>query len=172
MQKRRTADEKERKRRKRKERNGRWNRFEEAEELEILPENLIYVEELLMIPRERVKSWQFKKTDAYHLIALNTGLAKMGALNDSMVMSQEELEENARQFRTGEDVNVYDLSKIDFKGPFLMSLPASDGYNILNAARLRSRLRMGYSKDQLHTMFPDRMAFSRFQIKRIEERNE
>lgn len=77
---RRTAEEKERKRRK--ERNERWNRLDEAEEVEILPENLIYVEELRMIPQKRVKNWQFKKTDAYHLPALHTGLAEMGAPND------------------------------------------------------------------------------------------
>ncbi|KAL9003840.1 MAG: hypothetical protein Q9180_009881, partial [Flavoplaca navasiana] len=75
-------------------------------------------------------------------------------------------------FHTGEDINVYDFSKIDFNGPFFQSLPASDRYNILNAARLRSRLRMGYSKEQLDTMFPDRMAFSKFQVERVRERNE
>ena len=31
---------------------------------------------------------------------------------------------------------------------------------------------MGYSKEQLDTMFPDRMAFSRFQIDRVAERND
>jgi len=55
---------------------------------------------------------------------------------------------------------------------FFQGLPPSDQYNILNAARLRSRLRMGYSKDQLDSMFPDRMAYSKFQIKRVTERNE
>ncbi|KAK5018338.1 DNA repair protein rad2 [Cryomyces antarcticus] len=96
----------------------------------------------------------------------------MGGPNDPRVMSLEELEQYARQFDTGEDINVYDFSKIDFDSPFFTSLPASDRYNILNAARLRSRLRMGYSKEQLDDMFPDRMAFSRFQIERVTERNE
>lgn len=170
VQMRRRAEEEERKRRE--ERNEGRNRLDEPEEEDVLPENMVYVEELQMTPQERVKNRQFKKTDAYHLPALDTGLAEMGAPNDPRVMSQEELEEYARQFHTGEDVNVYDFSKIDFNGPFFMSLPASDRYNILNAARLRSRLRMGYSKDQLDTMFPDRMAFSRFQIERVKERNE
>ena len=87
-------------------------------------------------------------------------------------MSQTELEEYASHFHSGEDINLYDFSKIDFESPFFMSLPASDRYNILNAARLRSRLRMGYSKEQLDGMFPDRMAFSKFQIERVKERNE
>lgn len=159
-------------RRHREERDEGRRRANDPVEEELLPENLVYVDELQMTTQERVQNRQFKKTDAYHLPALDAGLADMGAPNDPRIMSHEELEEYARQFHTGEDVNVYDFSKIDFNGPFFMSLPASDRYNILNAARLRSRLRMGYSKDQLDTMFPDRMAFSRFQIERVKERNE
>ena len=139
---------------------------------EEVPENLVYVDELQMTEKERQQNRTFKKKDAYHLPNLDVDLADMGAPNDPRIMSHEELEEYARQFHTGEDVNIYDFSKIDFNSPFFLSLPASDRYNILNAARLRSRLRMGYSKEQLDTMFPDRMAFSRFQIDRVKERNE
>ncbi len=143
----------------------------QAEE-EQLPENLVYVEELQMTAQERQQNRKFKKKDAYHLPELDVSLAEMSGPNDPRIMSLEELETYARQFDTGEDINVYDFSKIDFDSPFFLSLPDSDRYNILNAARLRSRLRMGYSKDQLDTMFPDRMAFSRFQIERVRERNE
>jgi DNA excision repair protein ERCC-5 len=125
-----------------------------------------------MTLQERQLNRRFKKKDAYHLPDLEVSLEEMGAPNDPRIMSHEELEEYARQFHNGEDVNMYDFSKIDFNSPFFQSLPASDRYNILNAARLRSRLRMGYSKDQLDSMFPDRMAFSRFQIERVAERNE
>jgi DNA excision repair protein ERCC-5 len=135
-------------------------------------ENLVYVSELGMSEQERKRARGFKKKDQYHLPELDADMSTMGAPNDPRVMSQEELEEYARQFHSGEDINLYDFSKIDFDSPFFVSLPASDRYNILNAARLRSRLRMGYSKDQLDTMFPDRMAFSRFQIERVRERNE
>ncbi|KAA6410163.1 MAG: PIN domain [Lasallia pustulata] len=142
------------------------------QEEEELPENLVYVEELQMTEKERQQNRQFRKKDAYHLPDLDVSLAEMGAPNDPRIMSHEELEEYARQFHTGEDVNIYDFSKIDFNSSFFLSLPASDRYNILNAARLRSRLRMGYSKEQLDTMFPDRMAFSKFQVERVKERNE
>ncbi|KAF1949148.1 PIN domain-like protein [Byssothecium circinans] len=143
----------------------------EAPEEEI-PENIVYAEEILQTPQERAQNRKFRKKDQYHLPELGASLAEMGQPNDPRIMSLEELEEYARQFDTGEDINVYDFSKIDFDSPFFMSLPPSDRYNILNAARLRSRLRMGYSKDQLDTMFPDRMAFSKFQIERVTERNE
>lgn len=147
-------------------------RQEEEDEEEAIPENPTYVGELGMSEKERLQGRQFRKKDAYHLPHLDVDLADMGAPNDPRIMSHEELEEYARQFHTGEDVNVYDFSKIDFESPFFLSLPASDRYNILNAARLRSRLRMGYSKEQLDTMFPNRMDFSRFQIERVKERNE
>ena len=167
VQMQRRAEEEDKKRREERDRPV-ANREEEEE----VPDNLVYVDELQMSAQERQQNRQFKKKDAYHLPDLDVSLAEMGGPNDPRIMSHEELEEYARQFHTGEDVNVYDFSKIDFNSSFFMSLPASDRYNILNAARLRSRLRMGYSKDQLDTMFPDRMAFSKFQIDRVKERNE
>ena len=142
------------------------------DEEEAVPENPVYVEELQMTQQERQQNRKFRKKDQYHLPDLQTSFAEMGQPDDPRIMSLEELETYARQFDTGEDINVYDFSKIDFDSPFFTSLPASDRYNILNAARLRSRLRMGYSKEQLETMFPDRMAFSKFQIERVTERNE
>ncbi|KIW17585.1 hypothetical protein PV08_04780 [Exophiala spinifera] len=146
------------------------------DEQEELPddEELVYVEELGMSARERQagRGEKFRRKDQYHLPDLDVSIADMGAPNDPRIMSQAELEDYARQFHSGEDVNLYDFSKIDFESPFFLSLPPGDRYNILNAARLRSRLRMGYSKEQLDGMFPDRMAFSKFQIERVKERNE
>ncbi|PLB35990.1 ssDNA endodeoxyribonuclease RAD2 [Aspergillus candidus] len=139
---------------------------------EAVPDNPVYVEETFMTEQEKKQSRLFRKKDAYHLPDMQVSLEEMGAPNDPRIMSREELEEYARRFHQGEDINLYDFSKIDFDSPFFMSLPATDRYNILNAARLRSRLRMGYSKEQLDQMFPDRMAFSKFQIDRVKERND
>lgn len=139
---------------------------------EAVPDAPVYADEALMTERERQQTRKFKKKDAYHLPNLDVSLEEMGAPNDPRIMSQEELEEYARQFHQGQDINLYDFSKIDFDSPFFLSLPATDRYNILNAARLRSRLRMGYSKEQLDTMFPNRMDFSKFQIERVKERND
>ncbi|KAH8819184.1 DNA excision repair protein-like protein [Xylogone sp. PMI_703] len=143
-------------------------------EEEVVPrdEDLIYADEATMTAKERTAARKFTKKDAYHLPELDNGFEGMGQPNDPRIMSAEELEEYARQFNSGEDINMYDFSKIDFNGDFFLSLPAVDRYNILNAARLRSRLRMGLSKEQLDKMFPDRMAFSKFQIERVKERNE
>jgi len=169
VQMQRRAEEEDRKRRDERDRPAVARREDEEEEV---PDNLVYVDELQMTEKERQQNRTFRKKDAYHLPDLDVSLADMGAPNDPRIMSHEELEEYARQFHTGEDINLYDFSKIDFNSPFFLSLPASDRYNILNAARLRSRLRMGYSKEQLDTMFPDRMAFSKFQVERVKERNE
>jgi DNA excision repair protein ERCC-5 len=164
MQLQRAAEEEEKKRKAERERT--------PEEELPAEEDMVYVDELGMSSKERQQNRQFKRKDQYHLPDLDVSIESMGAPNDPRIMSQAELEEYARQFHSGEDINLYDFSKIDFESPFFLSLPASDRYNILNAARLRSRLRMGYSKDQLDDMFPDRMAFSRFQIERVRERNE
>ncbi|PGH13905.1 hypothetical protein AJ80_06174 [Polytolypa hystricis UAMH7299] len=153
-------------------RNQKQHEKRDNDDEEPLPEDLVYVEELQMTAKERQQNRNFRKQDAYHLPQLDVSLEEMGAPNDPRIMSHEELEEYARQFHSGEDINFYDFSKIDFDGPFFLSLPAGDRYNILNAARIRSRLRMGFSKEQLDTMFPDRMAFSKFQIERVKERND
>jgi DNA excision repair protein ERCC-5 len=150
----------------------RRNRDRVQETEEVVPDAPAYAEETLMTEQEKQKARKFKKKDAYHLPNLDVSLEQMGAPNDPRIMSQDELEEYARQFHQGQDINLYDFSKIDFDSPFFLSLPASDRYNILNAARLRSRMRMGYSQEQLDVMFPNRMDFSRFQIDRVKERND
>ncbi|MBE3045263.1 hypothetical protein IMZ48_22470, partial [Candidatus Bathyarchaeota archaeon] len=145
----------------------------EEEEQEPVPDmnEVVYVDELGMSKQERTKNRNFRKQDPYHLPDIDGSIADMAKPEDPRIMSVEELEEYARQFNNGEDINLYDFSKIDFEGDFFQSLPSADRYNILNAARLRSRLRMGLSKEQLEGMFPDRMAFSKFQIERVQERN-
>lgn len=142
----------------------------EGEELPDV-ESMVYAEEAFTAKPERQKNRKFFRQDQYHLPELETSIDAMGKPDDPRIMSVEELEEYARQFNSGEDVNLYDFSKIDFDGEFFKSLPPADRYNILNAARLRSRLRMGLSKEQLDIMFPNRMNFSKFQVERVQERN-
>ena len=171
--KKRGEEEEERRKRDRERARERGTAAPQIEEAALPAESeMVYVGEMGMSAQERQATRKFHKKDAYHLPELTNGIEGMGQPNDPRIMSAEELEEYARQFNNGEDVNLYDFSKIDFNGEFFMSLPAGDRYNILNAARLRSRLRMGLSKEQLEEMFPDRMAFSRFQIERVRERNE
>lgn len=178
LQVQREADrENERRKKKAKDKEEGWTdvtHHEEEEEEEVIPKDVVYVDELMQTPEQIKKNRQvgFRKTDPYHLPDLDTSIENMGQPNDPRIMSTEELEEYARQFRGGEEMSLYDFSKIDFDSPFFCSLPPADRYNILNAARLRSRLRMGLSKEQLDAMFPNRLDFSKFQIERVQERNE
>ena len=96
----------------------------------------------------------------------------MAAPNDTRILTENELEEYAKDYHMLEDLSHYDFSNLDFDSDYFRSLPPAEQYSILNSARLRSRLRMGYSKEQLDDMFPDRLAFSRFQIQRLKERND
>ena len=96
----------------------------------------------------------------------------MAGPGDTRILTEAELEEYAKDYHLLEDLSHYDFSNLDFDSDYFRSLPPAEQYSILNAARLRSRLRMGYSKEQLDSMFPDRLAFSRFQIQRLKERND
>lgn len=68
-------------------------------------------------------------------------------------------------------LTIAQTTKIDFTSPQFAALPEATQYQMLSTARLRSRLRMGYTKDQLEELFPDRLEFSRFQINRVTQRN-
>src|SRR5271163_4879927 len=95
----------------------------------------------------------------------------MAGPGDTRILTEAELEEYAKDYHLLEDLSHYDFSNLDFDSDYFRSLPPAEQYSILNSARLRSRLRMGLSKEQLDEMFPDRLAFSRFQIQRLKERN-
>ncbi|KAK9369779.1 hypothetical protein V1509DRAFT_619086 [Lipomyces kononenkoae] len=136
-------------------------------------ENVVYYDELTMTPEERQRqrkaaaSRRFRKTDPYQLPDQEIGVRE----DDARMMTEDELERYAEEFKSAEDIGLYDTSNIDFSSPEFAALPITIQYQLLNTARLRSRLRMGYSKEQLDQLFPDRLEFSKFQIARVKERN-
>ncbi|KAK9450924.1 uncharacterized protein V1518DRAFT_412085 [Limtongia smithiae] len=140
-------------------------------------EDAVYFNERLMTTEERAERQKkrntlkaptrFKKLDPYHLPEQE--IAYTG--EDPRMMTADELERYAEEFKTAEDIGLYDTSNIDFTSPEFNALPMTVQYQLLNTARLRSRLRMGYSKEQLDQFFPDRLEFSKFQIARVKERN-
>lgn len=112
----------------------------------------------------------FRPTDQYHLPEIDENLVV--DINDPRLMTEEELEEYAKEFQNQiATEGLYDTSTIDFESPQFETLPIATQYQLLNTARLRSRLRMGYTAEQLEEMFPDRMQFSKFQIERVTQRN-
>ncbi|KOG99740.1 ssDNA endodeoxyribonuclease RAD2 [Saccharomyces eubayanus] len=64
-----------------------------------------------------------------------------------------------------------DLEAINPASAEFEELPKATQYLILSSLRLKSRLRMGYTKEQLETIFPNSMDFSKFQIDMVKRRN-
>ncbi|KAK9321680.1 hypothetical protein V1517DRAFT_374555 [Lipomyces orientalis] len=136
-------------------------------------ENVVYYDELTLTNEERERnrkaaaSRRFRKLDPYHLPDTEISVRK----DDPRVMTEDELERYAEEFKSAQDIGLYDTSNIDFSSSEFAALPITIQYQLLNTARLRSRLRMGYSKEQLDQIFPDRLEFSKFQVARVKERN-
>lgn len=140
-------------------------------------ENAVYYDELNLPSEQQVNAAEkteskgkvFRPHDQYHLPEVETPLHIDE--NDPRLMTEQELEQYAREFQFSSGLELYDTSKIDFNSPEFKMLPKTTQFQLLNVARLRSRLRMGYSADQLSTMFPDKMEFSKFQVQRVAQRN-
>ncbi|CCF56748.1 hypothetical protein KAFR_0B04510 [Kazachstania africana CBS 2517] len=70
-----------------------------------------------------------------------------------------------------EAIDDLDLESINPTSKEFTELPKAVQYQILAQLRLKSRLRMGYSKEQLQQVFPNSMDFSKFQIDMVKRRN-
>lgn len=70
-----------------------------------------------------------------------------------------------------DELDGIDLNTIDPGSREFEELPLTTQYMVLSQLRLRSRLRMGYSKEQLETIFPNSLDFSKFQIQMVQKRN-
>lgn len=90
---------------------------------------------------------------------------------DPRLMTAQELDDYANEFQSNMSEGLYDTEKVDFNSPYFKALPEATQYQLLTAARLRSRLRMGYTKEELEQKFPDRLDFSKFQVNRVAQRN-
>lgn len=70
-----------------------------------------------------------------------------------------------------DDLDGIDLDTINPASKEFDELPKSTQYLIISALRLKSRLRLGYTKEQLESVFPNSMDFSKFQIEMVKRRN-
>uniref|UniRef100_A0A060T6D4 ARAD1B15004p n=1 Tax=Blastobotrys adeninivorans TaxID=409370 RepID=A0A060T6D4_BLAAD len=140
--------------------------------------NIVYFDELSKPAEQRTsvtdakqdnKAKPFKPMDQYHLPEVERSAVL--DMNDPRLMTEQELEYYAEQFQSQLSTGLIDTSAIDFESDEFKSLPKPTQYQILNTARLRSRLRIGHTKEQLNQMLPDQMDFSRFQIDRVVQRN-
>lgn len=89
--------------------------------------------------------------------------------DDQRIMSVENFEKAISSI--DDELDNIDLDTINPASAEFEELPKSTQYLILSTLRLRSRLRMGYTKEQLEGLFPNSMDFSKFQIDMVKRRN-
>lgn len=119
-------------------------------------------------PKSASPERRFVRKDEYHLPDIqNFDIAR----GDARVMPEGEFNEYATKADAFNTVDGIDIDSVDPKLKEFELLPMPTQYMILSHLRLRSRLRMGYSKDQLVDLFPNSMDFSRFQIQQVKKRN-
>lgn len=138
-----------------------------------VPENAVYFDELQNRIEQKAPQTNpakpFVKMDQYHL----PDMQSIGPLraDDQRLLTQDELDEYSNQLTSQARGGFIDTSLVDFNSRNFELLPLETQYQLLNMARLKSRLRMGYTADELNKMFPNEMDFSKFQINRVAQRN-
>lgn len=123
----------------------------------------VYFEDLPMNQVESQK--RFLKKDEFHLPEITEFVVSK---NDARVMARQDFDKSLADF---DYVDGIDINTVDPKTKEFLDLPMATQYMILSHLRLKSRLRMGYNKDQLEALFPNSMDFSKFQIEQVQKRN-
>ncbi|QLL30256.1 hypothetical protein HG536_0A00730 [Torulaspora globosa] len=116
--------------------------------------------------RETTSQELFKPQDEWHLPVIP---GFQYDEDDQRVVSAETFEKMVHSM--DEELDNIDLDSINPASAEFDELPKSTQYLILSTLRLKSRLRMGYTKEQLEKLFPNSMDFSKFQIDMVKRRN-
>jgi DNA excision repair protein ERCC-5 len=111
---------------------------------------------------------KFKSSDEYHLPTIK-GFEH--TKDDTRIITEHDQNELKSIAEQVDELDGIDLNTIDPGSAEFSHLPLSTQYMVLSQLRLRSRLRMGYSKEQLENIFPDKKDFSKFQIEMVQKRN-
>ena len=85
---------------------------------------------------------------------------------DERIMPEEDLTEFYEDFDHVDGINI---NEIDPKSKEFEALPIATQYMILSHLRLKSRLRMGYRKEQLEELFPNSMDSQSFKYNKFKE---
>lgn len=133
--------------------------------LEDLP--LLHPEHPQKAPEEAGAQQRFIRKDEYHLPEIKQFTVQR---KDARIMPESEFEEYAAE-ASFDVVDGIPIDSVDPASAEFAELPMATQYMILSHLRLRSRLRLGYTKDQLEQLFPDSRDFSRFQIQQVQKRN-
>ncbi|KAG7918228.1 hypothetical protein OGATHE_000989 [Ogataea polymorpha] len=117
-------------------------------------------------PKKENENRIFRRQDEYDLPHIESFKVDK---NDQRVITDYEYDRLTSDLQ--DELGGIDLDTIDPKSEEFARLPLSTQYIVLSHLRLRSRLRMGYTKQQLETLFPNSMDFSKFQIQMVQKRN-
>lgn len=117
-------------------------------------------------PQQPVGKRRFIPKDEYHLPDIKKIKVQE---TDERLMPEEEF--NELTLDAFDVVDGIDINSVDPKSPEFAELPMSTQYTILSHLRLKSRLRMGFTKEQLEDIFSNSMDFSKFQIQQVQKRN-
>lgn len=109
----------------------------------------------------------FRKKDEYDLPDLKSFKVRRG---DERLMPKEEYDAYD-EANNWDVVDGIPIDSVDPSSKEFLDLPMATQYMILSHLRLRSRLRLGYTKDQLEDLFPNSQDFSKFQIQQVQKRN-
>ncbi|RKP29771.1 PIN domain-like protein [Metschnikowia bicuspidata] len=109
----------------------------------------------------------FRKKDEYDLPELKQFTYRQG---DERIMPMEEYDAYGKDI-SQDVVDGIRIDSVDPSSQEFADLPMATQYMILWQLRLRSRLRLGYTKSQLEQLFPDSRDFSKFQIQQVQKRN-
>ncbi|GAV53833.1 hypothetical protein ZYGR_0AK03350 [Zygosaccharomyces rouxii] len=115
---------------------------------------------------EKTSAELFRPQDEWHLPQI-PGFKY--DVDDQRVVSASNYEDVVNSM--DDELEGIDLDSINPSSPEFDELPKSTQYMIISKLRLRSRLRMGYTKEQLEQLFPNSMDFSKFQIDMVRRRN-
>ena len=118
-------------------------------------------------PPLQAQTETFRRKDEYHLPDLKQFTVRKG---DQRIMPEGELEDYGDE-HSWDVVDGISIDSVDPSSSEFAELPMATQYMILSHLRLRSRLRLGYSKDQLEHLFPNSRDFSKFQIQQVQKRN-
>lgn len=137
-----------------KKKEGHDNVIEEEEDIE----NIEKKKSNLISSHHKSSEWELPEQKELHYHKDDGRMATLDEYENTINDIEDELQ--------GIDLESVNPASEDFN-----SLPKSTQYMILYALRTKSRLRMGYSVEQLRAMFPDPQEFSRFQIEMVKRRN-
>ncbi|CAN3372974.1 hypothetical protein DIURU_002864 [Diutina rugosa] len=111
-------------------------------------------------------SKRFRKQDDFHLPTLYE--FRTSDRDERVLRGEGVPHQDNYDFDIVDGINI---NTVDPESKEFAQLAKETQYMILSHLRLKSRLRMGYRKEDLEDMFPDSYDFSRFQIKQVQKRN-